>query len=83
MKTWQLQSAKAQLSQLIQNAIIDGPQQISIRGVPKVVILRKEDYDRLTKIQMPFVEFISKSPLSGLKINFKRDKSLTRDDVDL
>lgn len=82
MKTWQLQSAKARLSQLIQNALMLGPQQISIRGVTKVVILKKEEYDRLTKKQVPFVEFIAKSPLAGLKINLKRDKSLTRD-IDL
>jgi antitoxin Phd len=83
MKTWQLQSAKARLSQLIQNVIMQGPQKISIRGVPKVVILTIEEYDRLAKKQISFVEFITQSPLSKLKINLKRDKSLTRDDIDL
>lgn len=79
MKIWQLQSAKAQLSRLIQNAIMAGPQQITIRGVPKVVVLNKEEYDRLTQKQFSFIEFIFRSPLKGLKINLKRDKSLTRD----
>ncbi len=80
MKIWQLQSAKAKLSQLIQNAIKLGPQQISIRGIPRVVILKKEEYDRLAKKQISFVKFITQSPLSGSKINLKRDKSLIRED---
>lgn len=53
--------------------------QDAVSGVTKVVILKKEQYDRLTKKQVPLVEFIAKSPLAGLKINFKRDKSPTRD----
>ncbi len=63
MKSWQLQSAKAQLSQLIQNAIMNGPQQI-------------------TKLKLSFVQFIQQSPLTKLRMKFKRDKSLTRD-IDL
>lgn len=79
MKTWQLQSAKAQLSQLIQNAIKMEPQQITVHGIAKVVVLSKEEYDRLTKKQLSFLEFIFQSPLMDSRINLKRDKSLTRD----
>ncbi len=32
MKSWQLQSAKAQLSRLIQNAIMDGPNKLLFTG---------------------------------------------------
>lgn len=82
MNTWQLQSAKAQLSQLVQKAITAGPQQISVRGEVKVVVLTKEEYDHLTQKKTSFIDFIRQSPLFGLKINLKRDKSLTRD-IDL
>ncbi len=82
MKSWQLQSAKAQLSQLIQNAIMDGPQQITVHGVTKVVVINKDEYDRLTKPALSFIEFIRQSPLVGINLKLKRDKSLPRD-VDL
>lgn len=32
MKSWQLQEAKAHLSQVVQDAIHCGPQKISLRG---------------------------------------------------
>lgn len=78
MKTWQLQSAKAQLSQLVQRVMTSGPQQISIRGEVKVVVLTKEEYNQLTQKKASFLDFIRQSPLLGLKVNLKRDKSLTR-----
>lgn len=82
MKTWQLQSAKARLSRLIQNAIVSGPQQITVHGVVKVIVINKNEYDRLTKKQIGFIEFIRQSPLTELVMKLKRDKSLTRD-IDL
>lgn len=82
MKTWQLQSAKAQLSRLIQNAMRDGPQQITIHGTPRVIVMNKNEYDRLTKSRLSFIDFILQSPLVGANIKIKRNKSLTRD-VDL
>ncbi len=82
MQSWQLQSAKAQLSQLIQNAIMDGPQKITVHGVTKVIVINKDEYDRLTKPKLSFAEFIRQSPLMGVKLKLKRDKSLTRD-IDL
>jgi prevent-host-death family protein len=51
MKSWQLKSAKAQLDQLIQNAIMDGPQQITVSEMSKVVVISKDEYDHLTKPQ--------------------------------
>ncbi len=79
MKRWQLQEAKARFSELIKIAISKGPQDITVRGEPAVVVISREDFDRLTKPKASFIKFMRSSPLAGLNLELKRDKSLTRD----
>jgi prevent-host-death family protein len=43
MATWQLQTAKARLSELLRAVREDGPQTISVRGKEEYVVMRKED----------------------------------------
>lgn len=43
MGTWQLQTAKAKLSELLRAVREEGPQVISVRGKEEYVVLRKED----------------------------------------
>lgn len=78
MKSWQLQEAKANLSKVVKEAIIDGPQEISLRGEPTVVVISLKEYRRLLKPKPSFVEFMRKSPLAGVKMILRRDRSLTR-----
>lgn len=42
MATWQLQTAKAKLSELLRAVREDGPQTISVRGKEEFVVMRKE-----------------------------------------
>ena len=44
---WQLQEAKARLSELVKSAQQKGPQQITVHGKPAAVVLSCTDYDRL------------------------------------
>jgi prevent-host-death family protein len=43
MATWQLQTAKAKLSELLRAVREDGPQVISVRGEEEFVVMRKEE----------------------------------------
>jgi antitoxin Phd len=43
MATWQLQTAKARLSELLRKVREDGPQTITVRGKEEYVVMRKED----------------------------------------
>ena len=43
MTTWQLQTAKAKLSELLRAVREEGPQTISVRGQEEFVVMRKED----------------------------------------
>jgi len=61
------------------------PQEITLRGVPAVVVLSRQDYDRLTrqKDAESLVDFMRRSPLYGEgDLKFERDQSPTRE-VDL
>jgi antitoxin Phd len=82
MSTWQLQDAKARLSELVKRAKRDGPQEICVHGEPTVVVVAHEEYLRLTRPPTRFVDFIRKSPLKGAKLILTRDDSLARE-VDL
>lgn len=74
MKRYQLQEAKARLSQLVRDAA-DEPQQISVHGKPAVVIVSQERYDSLAGQKPTFVEFLRRSPLVGVDLPIKRSKS--------
>lgn len=78
---WQLQEAKARLSELVKMAATKGPQEITVRGEPAAVVLSRADYDRLSKPTQPvgLADFLLNSPLAGLNLEFERDQTLTRD----
>jgi antitoxin Phd len=81
-KKWQLQEAKARLSELVESVQRDGPQEITRRGEPSAVLVSHKDYERLRSRKPRFVEFMKSSPLAGLELELSRDKSPARE-VDL
>lgn len=88
MQKWQLQQAKAKLSELVKRAEVEGPQSITVHGKPTAVVLSQAEFERLTahathKLEkMSFVDFLLNSPLAGADLDIERDKSPARD-VDL
>lgn len=78
-KVWQLQEAKNKFSQLVKEALAKSPQVITRHGEEVVVILSKEEYDRLKKSQTGLVEFFRQSPLVGVDLDLERDQSYPRD----
>lgn len=53
MDTWQLQDAKARLSELIDKVEKDGAQVITRRGIETVAVVPIEEWKRLTKSNRP------------------------------
>ena len=83
MRSWQLQEAKTHFSKLVKKAMTEGPQHITVRGEPSVILLSKADFDQLRgakKVSLPVL--MRNSPLAKLALNISRDSSYTRD-VDL
>jgi prevent-host-death family protein len=78
MSTWQLQDAKARLSEVVKKATSEGPQHITVHGEPSAVVLSETDYRRLKAPQPRFVDFIRDSPLYGVELDLERDRSPVR-----
>jgi prevent-host-death family protein len=60
--TWQLQDAKARFSEVVKRAREQGPQHVSVRGAPAVVVLSEEAYDALTAQRPSLVDHILDGP---------------------
>ena len=82
MRTWQIQEAKAHLSELVRETEHAGPQAITWHGREVAVVLSKVEYERLTGARQSLVEFIRRSPLFGVDdVDLARDASPSRDVV--
>lgn len=75
MQTWQLQEAKNKLSQVIDDALTEGPQLITRRGEEVVIVLAYPDYQRLTGGNESLYDFLRNSPLVGVDLDISRDDS--------
>ncbi len=78
MDTWQLQDAKSRFSQMIQQTLHDGPQAITLRNKPVVVVMSIKEYEQLIASKLSLVDLLAQSPFKGLDMEFKRDKSPNR-----
>ncbi|OGT72233.1 MAG: prevent-host-death protein [Gammaproteobacteria bacterium RIFCSPLOWO2_02_FULL_57_10] len=73
MHVWQMQEAKARMSEMVKRAQSEGPQDITRHGKSVAVVLSRETYDRLSRSQQSLTEFMRQSPLYGLEdIHFER-----------
>jgi prevent-host-death family protein len=82
MRTWQIQEAKAHLSELLRETERTGPQAITSHGREVAVVLSKSEYERLSSADLSLAEFIRASPLfDSDDIEFVRDTSPSRDVV--
>ncbi len=83
--SWQLQSAKAEFSELFRRARTEGPQWVTRQGKEAVVVLPAEEFERLqARASQPLslVEFFAKSPLAKVTLDLDRKPDYGRD-VDL
>ena len=79
MSSWQLQEAKARLSELVKLAEQDGPQEITVHGRAAVIVMSAVEYERLRNAGGSLVDFMRKSPFYGSDgPEFPRDRSPTR-----
>ncbi len=72
---WQLQEAKNKLSEVLDRALKNGPQEITKHGKKTAVILSIRDYQHLKRRKGTLAEFFKHSPLSGIDLKRQTDKS--------
>lgn len=79
MRRWQLQEAKARLSEVVRSSEREGPQEISVRGEVTAVLVSKAEFDRLKRRRPSLVAFLRRSPLVGVDLQLERDRTPARD----
>ncbi len=80
MQTWQMQKAKAHMSELVKRAQQVGPQEITLHGRSVAVVVSREAFDRLVCAHQSLVDFMRQSPLYGLEaLDLERQPSPSRE----
>lgn len=81
-RTWKLEDAKARFSEVVRRARSEGPQRVTVRGQPAVVVIDAAELERLapTEERLRLVQFLEGLDLDGLDLGRERD---TGRDVDL
>ena len=79
---WKLEDAKARFSEVVRRAQSIGPQRVTVRGEPAVVVIDAAELDRLlpSSEQLPLVQFLEGLGLDDLDLTRQVD---TGRDVDL
>ncbi|MGQ0505123.1 MAG: type II toxin-antitoxin system prevent-host-death family antitoxin [Myxococcaceae bacterium] len=74
--TWTLQDAKARLSEVARRAIDEGPQHVTVRGHPALVILSEAEFASLKrrKRRRPLSELFRNSPIAGDELDLRRSR---------
>ena len=76
---WQLQEAKNRFSEVVDSACKKGPQTVTRRGKPAVVILSVPQYEKLLRGPSDLVQFFRQSPLRGVDLAIEREQDTGRD----
>jgi len=80
MHAWQMQEAKARLSEVVKCAEREGPQNITLHGQSVAVVVSRAMFERLSGNELSLVEFMQRSPLCGSQdIDLERNTSVTRE----
>ena len=80
---WQLQEAKNKLSKVVDDALSQGPQIITRRGVEVVIVIAYEQYKKMTVSEQKLSDFFRNSPLVDEDLDLTRDKSAIREEITL
>jgi antitoxin Phd len=82
-QSWQLQEAKNKFSQVVENAVTDGPQIITKYGVEVAIVLSYAEYQKMIASRGKLSTFFRDSPLGDIELDLARDKSEARKGFDL
>ncbi len=78
---WQLQTAKAQFSEVFRRARSEGPQWVTRQNREAVVILPAEEFERLSarsKQPQSLVQFFAQSPFAKVTVDLERQPDYGR-----
>ena len=67
------------LSQVVDSALHDGPQTITLRGKPTAVVVSFEEFSKLTQPRTTLSQFFRQSPLHDVDLDLRRSDDLSRE----
>ena len=78
---WRLQDAKARLSEVVRQARERGPQRVTVHGRDAVVIVRAEEFDRMSRpvSGRDIIAALAASPLAEVSFERMTVKAPVRD----
>lgn len=79
LRQWKLQDAKNHFSEVVENAMKEGPQEVTKHGEHAVVILSFALYQELNQPKKNLVEFFKDSPFYGVELDLERSKDSPRE----
>jgi prevent-host-death family protein len=77
-RRWQLQEAKSRFSEVVKDAMSEGPQLITRHGEEVAVLLSAKEYKTLTRPKGGIVDFFSRSPFAKAGLDLSRPKETAR-----
>ena len=63
MRTWQLQEARSRFSELVSEALTQGPQRVTRHGRSAVIIVSEEQWNEITQKVPSFGRMLAEHPL--------------------
>ncbi len=77
MAQWQVQQAKTHLSELLEDAVVEGPQIITRHGSEHAVVMSITDYRALTEQRQNFRDYLLGGPKTK-SFDLKRSRDTGR-----
>jgi antitoxin Phd len=82
-RIWQLQEAKNKFSEVVEEALVHGPQVITKRGIETAVVLSYTEYRAILLNRKKLSTFFRESPLVDVELDLTRDTTSLRDKIEL
>ncbi len=65
---WQLQDAKNRFSKVVEEALHEGPQTVTRRGEPVVIVVSIDTWEKLTEARPSLKDYLRSGPLGELDL---------------
>jgi prevent-host-death family protein len=81
MSSWGVALAKAQFSELVEQAETNGPQEITRNGKPVAILVSQDEWNKKARPsthERNMADFFQSSPLRGSGIDLRRSRSKAR-----
>jgi antitoxin Phd len=82
-RIWQLQEAKNKFSEVVEEALVHGPQVITKRGIETAVVLSYTEYRAILLNRKKLSTFFRESPLVDVELDLTRDTTSLRYKIEL